>query len=123
LTVVIPGIGLCNHDSADCQNQIEGETTMRLKIATLYLTIAIVTAVMIGVPLGVQAKSQVNATFSGVAVKGYDPVAYFTEAKPVKGKAKFEYRWQGAKWRFSNAKHLALFKATPEKYAPRYGGY
>ena len=67
--------------------------------------------------------AHVNATPEGVAIKGYDPVAYFTEQKPVMGSAEFEYIWNGAKWRFATGEHLALFNADPEKYAPQYGGY
>jgi len=96
---------------------------MKLQRAALIKIIPVLAAILVGAPALCLAKDPVNTNFSGVAVKGYDPVAYFTEAKPVKGKAKFEYRWQGAKWRFSRAKHLELFKATPEKYAPQYGGY
>ena len=69
------------------------------------------------------AISPVNTTDEGVAIKGYDPVAYFTQNKPVQGSAEFEYLWNGAKWRFANAEHRDLFKADPEKYAPQYGGY
>jgi YHS domain-containing protein len=66
----------------------------------------------------------VNATFFGnLALQGYDPVAYFTDGKPVKGSADFAFKWNGAEWRFASADHLAKFKATPEKYAPQYGGY
>ena len=61
--------------------------------------------------------------FSSLAVSGYDPVAYFTESKPVKGSSDFEYEWNGATWRFSSAANLEAFKATPEAYAPQYGGY
>ncbi|MRI31946.1 YHS domain protein [Endozoicomonas sp. OPT23] len=57
------------------------------------------------------------------AVSGYDTVAYFTEGKPVKGSKKFKYKYKGAEWFFSSAKNLELFKNTPEKYAPQYGGY
>ena len=96
---------------------------MKFTAVTLFFFIAVAAAVLIGAPDASLAKEPVNTNFSGVAVKGYDPVAYFTEAEPIKGKAEFEYRWQGVKWRFSSAKHLALFKATPEKYAPQYGGY
>jgi YHS domain-containing protein len=67
--------------------------------------------------------AHVNATPEGVAIKGFDPVAYFTEQKPVMGSAGFEYVWNGAKWRFATAEHRDLFRAAPEKYAPRYGGY
>lgn len=66
----------------------------------------------------------INATFFGnVAIKGYDPVAYFTDSKPVEGDAKFAFTWKGAEWHFTSADHLAKFKAEPEKYAPQYGGY
>ena len=60
---------------------------------------------------------------SNVAIHGYDPVAYFKENKPVKGDAKFSSSWKGASWYFSNQQNLDAFKASPEKYAPQYGGY
>ena len=60
---------------------------------------------------------------SDTAILGYDTVAYFTEGKPVKGQDGFVTEWMGAKWKFSSQAHLDLFKATPEKYAPQYGGY
>jgi YHS domain-containing protein len=56
-------------------------------------------------------------------IKGYDPVAYFTTGKPVKGLKDFEYQWMGVTFRFSSKENLELFKKTPEKYAPQYGGY
>lgn len=59
----------------------------------------------------------------GVALHGYDPVAYFTDNKPIKGSKDFAYRWQGAEWRFASAAHRDSFAAAPEKYAPQYGGY
>ena len=59
----------------------------------------------------------------GLAVKGYDVVAYFKLNKPLKGDKSFQYKWNDATWRFANADHLAAFKAEPEKYAPQYGGY
>lgn len=58
-----------------------------------------------------------------VAINGYDPVAYFTLGKPAKGADALAYEWMGAKWKFATQAHLDLFKATPEKYAPQYGGY
>ena len=59
----------------------------------------------------------------GVAVKGYDVVAYFTQQKPVKGSAAFTHKWMGADWWFASAADRDLFAADPGKYAPRYGGY
>ena len=60
---------------------------------------------------------------TGIAIRGYDPVAYFTDNKPVKGKEELASEWNGAKWLFANKANLDLFKANPDKYAPQYGGY
>jgi YHS domain-containing protein len=57
------------------------------------------------------------------AIKGYDPVAYFTGSGPVKGSPQFPHQWMGAEWRFASAANRDLFAAAPEKYAPQYGGY
>jgi YHS domain-containing protein len=59
----------------------------------------------------------------GVAIKGYDAVAYFTKGAPSKGSKQFSLQHQGAEWRFASAEHKALFAANPEKYIPAYGGY
>lgn len=69
------------------------------------------------------ATEHVNKAFDGVAIKGYDPVAYFTDRRPVKGSREFEHVWMGAEWRFSTAGHRDLFIKDPERYAPKYGGY
>ncbi len=65
----------------------------------------------------------VNVTSEGVAIKGYDPVAYFIDKGPIKGIEEFEYFWQGARWRFASAAHREMFRQDPERYAPQYGGY
>lgn len=57
------------------------------------------------------------------AINGYDAVAYFTEARPVKGNNAFSVQHKGATWLFANKNNAELFKATPEKYEPQYGGY
>ncbi len=59
----------------------------------------------------------------GLAIRGYDTVAYFENNGPVKGSRDFEAEWNGATWRFANELNLDLFLADPEKYAPQYGGY
>jgi YHS domain-containing protein len=69
------------------------------------------------------AKSLVLKNKQGLAIQGYDPVAYFTDSKPVKGSAKFSSEYDGAKYLFASAEHKALFDATPAKHAPAYGGY
>ncbi|WP_027663784.1 YHS domain-containing (seleno)protein [Rhizobium leguminosarum] len=61
--------------------------------------------------------------FGGVAIMGYDPVAYFTEGKAVKGSEEFSHEWLGTPWLFANAKHREMFISEPIKYAPQYGGY
>lgn len=64
-----------------------------------------------------------TGTFSNLAVSGYDPVAYFTQGKPVKGNPQFKINYNGAEWRFANAANLAKFRAKPAAFAPQYGGY
>jgi YHS domain-containing protein len=64
----------------------------------------------------------VNAT-SGVAIGGYDPVAYFTVGRPVRGLRRYRLSWAGATWLFASAEHQAAFASDPERYAPRYGGF
>ena len=65
----------------------------------------------------------VNADSHGVAIKGYDAVAYHTMHKAVKGKSIYQFEWNGAKWLFSTQEHLQLFMDFPEHYSPKYGGY
>ena len=61
--------------------------------------------------------------FGNVAIKGYDPVAYFTQQKAVQGSGGISHTWLGAEWKFSSNEHRSLFVADPIKYAPQYGGY
>jgi YHS domain-containing protein len=70
------------------------------------------------------AKSDlVNHDRKGIAIQGYDPVAYFTDGKPVKGDGRFTHNWRDAAWQFASAEHRDAFARDPEKYAPQYGGY
>lgn len=64
-----------------------------------------------------------TGTFNNKAIYGYDPVAYFTMNKPVKGDEAHTFSWRGADWFFSSKEHKDLFVADPEKYAPQYGGH
>ncbi len=66
---------------------------------------------------------KVNVDSNGVILKGYDPVAYFTQNKAVKGSSKHQSTYQGATYYFSSAADLATFKRNPSKYAPQYGGF
>jgi len=62
-------------------------------------------------------------SFEQVAIRGADPVAYFTQGAAVRGSRDYEYQWNGAIWRFSSADNRATFVADPLAYAPQYGGY
>jgi YHS domain-containing protein len=75
--------------------------------------------------MAIPAVAQKAAVFTHErgAISGYDPVAYFTAGKPVEGKKAFTYSWNGADWYFSTAANKEAFEASPEKYAPQYGGY
>jgi hypothetical protein len=64
----------------------------------------------------------VNAE-KGIALKGYDAVAYFTKQAPIAGSAAFTHRWGNATWQFASAENRDAFAADPERYAPQYGGY
>nr|MBI1228926.1 YHS domain-containing protein [Cytophagales bacterium] len=57
------------------------------------------------------------------AIRGYDPVAYFTKGVPTKGDDQYKVFVEGANWYFSSKENLDLFTANPEKYMPQYGGY
>ena len=91
------------------------------------------TSVVLAVALGLfgavgpaHAGRAMSATFVNgdwVAIRGYDPVAYFTMGKPVEGSKEFSHEWLGTTWRFASAEHRDLFAAAPVKYAPQYGGY
>jgi len=64
-----------------------------------------------------------NLNKSGVAIEGYDPVAYFTEQKAVEGKKDISITVSGVKYYFSSTEHRDLFKSNPDKYSPQYGGW
>jgi enamine deaminase RidA (YjgF/YER057c/UK114 family) len=58
-----------------------------------------------------------------LAISGYDPVAYFTDSRPVPGRSEFEHEWHNARWRFASLAHRDAFASDPERYAPQYDGY
>jgi hypothetical protein len=62
-------------------------------------------------------------TESGVALKGYDPVAYFQDAKAMPGVSEFTVTWGDASWHFVSAENMTVFEQDPEAYAPQYGGF
>jgi YHS domain-containing protein len=94
-------------------------TKCMLLILSAALLIGLLPAEINAEPL----KNKINSDTFGVAIKGYDTVAYFTEGRAVKGKSKFSYSWNDAEWYFASAENRDLFAADPEHYAPKYGGY
>lgn len=99
-------------------------TAVRVTARLVAVSALVCLAAMAG-PRDAQAdKDPVYTGFlSSTAVDGYDPVAYFTDGKPVEGSSEFETEYQGATWRFASAANRDAFLADPAKYAPQYGGY
>ena len=88
------------------------------------LILSVVVATL-ALPLFAQTatKTLINVDDSDVAIQGYDPVAFFTDHKPVKGDQKFLVKHDGAIYLFASKEHKDLFKADPTKYTPEFGGY
>lgn len=80
-------------------------------------------AVPIGTRLMAQAPAPAVNAEDGVAVRGTDVVAYFTERRAVAGSPAFTHDWRGATWRFASAANRDRFAADPDRYAPAYGGF
>jgi hypothetical protein len=77
----------------------------------------------IGQPRAATTERLVVNRYSGLAIEGYDPVAYFTDERAVQGLLDYEAAEAGAVWRFRNASNRASFVAHPEIYGPQFGGY
>jgi YHS domain-containing protein len=90
---------------------------------TLMLAAGPVALAIRPVPAAAGKAAVFTGLVSGVAVGGYDPVAYFKQGKPVKGSSKYTVKHKGATWRFSSAANRDAFKASPARYAPQFGGY
>jgi YHS domain-containing protein len=100
--------------------RITTQTKLKMKIKNIIHAIA----VALLLPASLFAGELVNVSgASKIAVSGYDPVAFFTEAKPVNGSPFISAEYQGATYFFANEEHKKLFAASPEKYAPQFGGY
>jgi hypothetical protein len=86
--------------------------------ATLLGTVSAISAI------GAETTEQVvTDLYTGLAISGFDPVAYFIDSAPVLGKDQFEHAYAGVVWRFRNQGNLAAFIANPDVYMPRFGGY
>src|SRR5262245_3273230 len=104
-------IPICKVVKASSTNSVMKRFFLALFVATVAL------------PLAAQTKTLLNLDKTGLAIQGYDPVAFFTDGKPVKGKPEFIARQNGALYYFASKEHRDSFKADPAKYEPAFGGY
>lgn len=79
----------------------------------------------VGTPARGAASHSLSGVYErdGLALGGYDPVAYFLDREPVPGSATYRVEWSGAVWQFTSGENAALFRDQPERFAPQYGGY
>ena len=104
------------------QNLNNYQNTAKVKILgfILFAAVALIAAGCSG--LGGKT-AQVNQDGRGLALEGYDAVAYFKENLPREGKPEFTTDYNDAKWQFASKENLDAFTKEPAKYAPQYGGY
>jgi YHS domain-containing protein len=88
---------------------------MKLGVLLVFLATA--------VPVFGQGNGLRNLDKNGLAIQGYDPVAFFTQNKPVKGRPEFESKYNGARYLFVSSEDKATFDANPMKYEPQFGGF
>ena len=87
------------------------------------ITHALLLAFLAGMIATCLAGSSANVDPQGVGLQGYDPVAFFTDGKPVLGKEEFHSSYHDVIYRFASAEHQSLFEKTPVAYEPQFGGY
>jgi YHS domain-containing protein len=84
----------------------------------------LLTCFFLGLPLLAQTTNAlVNLNKEGVAIQGYDAVAFFTQNKPVRGRSEFQSSYKGAKYFFASAEDKDTFDGNPAKYEPQFGGF
>ncbi|MDA7746464.1 YHS domain-containing protein [Psychromonas sp.] len=84
---------------------------------------ALVSTALLASSFSFAANIEVNANDNDLAIQGYDTVAYFTKGAPTKGSDEYTAAYNGAIYQFASAENRDLFKASPSKYAPQYGGF
>jgi len=83
----------------------------------------LVTVTLLAATRFAAAAEAINIDQNGLALQGYDPVAYFTDNKPVKGDPKFTATYKGGTYQFVSVAHQETFARNPAKYAPQFGGF
>lgn len=101
----------------------QGEAVMPRRRSLAAITIVAMLTIVSAPPVHAAKDPVYTSLLGSLAVNGYDPVAYFSEGRPVEGQRQFSHAWQGATWRFASQENLDKFKANPSAYAPQYGGY
>ena len=91
-------------------------------IKKLFGAAAISSALLLG-NLAYAADIDISANLNDVAIKGYDPVSYFADGKPVQGSGLYTATYKNAIYQFSSADNRDAFRANPERFAPQYGGF
>ena len=94
----------------------------RAPIAVLALILGLFAGSSLGLAAGGITERIVVDRHTGLAIDGYDPVAFYTDGKPVPGSADFELQYGGAVWRFCNFGNRAAFAERPDVYMPKFGG-
>ena len=86
------------------------------------LSLSLIIAGFIGVMFFVSSEAA-QTSDDRLALKGYDPVAYFTDRRPIIGNPQYQLEWDGAVYRFASVEHLTMFKADPNRYLPQYNNW
>ncbi len=102
-------VSLDNH----CPIRATGEAVVARAVASLLVFLWLACS---------PTEQRINTDGEGVAILGYDAVAYYTESRAVRGDPNIAHSWRSARWLFSNPTHRDLFAGDPEAYAPQYGG-
>ena len=94
-----------------------------MKYTNIFFLILLTTGFLIISSASVFSVDELNQKILGIAIKGYDPVAYFTDGRATKGKSEYSYTWNDAIWYFSKPENRDLFATNPDRYAPQFGGH
>jgi YHS domain-containing protein len=92
-------------------------------ITSMKLSLTVFASALFGGQSLAQSKTLLNLDSKGVIIYGYDPVAYFTEGKPVKGTSEFSSTYNGATYNFASEENKNQFDASPSKYEVQFGGF
>lgn len=98
-------------------NSYQRGRLIQTQLAAIMFSFMLITA------FNAQADHKLSQYYSGQAIEGYDPVAYFTVGEAAPGVEAHCYMWLGSEWHFSTQRHRQLFLANPGKYMPQFGGY